>query len=78
MDLDLAQFFDEVGHEKLMAKVGRKVKDWQVRKLISRFLSAGVLLVGVLSVQQKGTLQRGPLSPLLSNIVLDDLDQELE
>lgn len=78
VDMDLAQFFDEVNHEKLMARVGRKVKDWRVKKLIRGYLRAGALLGGVVSVQQKGTPQGGPLSPLLSNIVLDDLDKELE
>jgi RNA-directed DNA polymerase len=78
LDMDLAQFFDEVNHEKLMAKMGRKVKDWRVKKLIRRYLRAGVLSGGVVSVQQKGTPQGGPLSPLLSNIVLDELDKELE
>ncbi len=78
VDMDLARFFDEVNHEKLMARIGRKVKDWRVRALIRRYLRAGVLLGGVVSVQEKGTPQGGPLSPLLSNIVLDDLDWELE
>ena len=78
VDMDLAQFFDEVNHEKLMAKVGLKVKDWRVKKLIRRYLRAGVLSGGVVSVPVKGTPQGGPLSPLLSNIVLDELDRELE
>ncbi len=78
VDMDLAQFFEEVNHDKLMARIGRKVNDWRVRKLIRRYLQAGVLSGGVVSVQQKGTPQGGPLSPLLSNIVLDDLDKELE
>lgn len=78
VDLDLAQFFDEVNHDKLLARVGRKVKDWRVRKLIGHYLRAGVLTGGVVSVPEKGTPQGGPLSPLLSNIVLDDLDKELE
>ena len=78
VDMDLAQFFDEVNHEKLMAKVGRKVKDWRVKRLIRRYLRAGVLSGGVVTVPAKGTPQGGPLSPLLSNIVLDELDWELE
>ena len=78
VDMDLARFFDEVNHEKLMARIGRKVKDRRVRALIRRYLRAGVLLGGVVSVQEKGTPQGGPLSPLLSNIVLDELDRELE
>lgn len=64
VDMDLARFFDEVNHEKLMARIGRKVKDWWVRALIPRYLQAGVLLGGVVSVQEKGTPQGGPLSPL--------------
>lgn len=78
VDMDLAQFFDEVNHDKLMAKIGRKVKDWRVKKLIRRYLRAGVLSGGVVSVPERGTPQGGPLSPLLSNIVLDELDKELE
>ena len=78
VDLDLAQFFDEVNHDILMARIGRKVKDWRIRTLIRRYLRSGVLLGGVVSVPSKGTPQGGPLSPLLSNIVLDDLDKELE
>jgi RNA-directed DNA polymerase len=78
VDMDLARFFDEVNHDILMARIGRKVKDWRVKKLIRRYLQAGVLSGGVVSVQQKGMPQGGPLSPLLSNIVLDDLDKELE
>jgi RNA-directed DNA polymerase len=78
VDMDLAQFFDEVNHDKLMAKIGRKVKDWRVKKLIRRYLRAGVLSGGVVSVPERGTPQGGPLSPLLSNIVLDKLDKELE
>jgi RNA-directed DNA polymerase len=78
VDLDLAHFFDEVNHDILMARIGRKIKDRRVKGLIRRYLGAGVLLGGVVSVQQKGTPQGGPLSPLLSNIMLDDLDKELE
>jgi RNA-directed DNA polymerase len=76
--MDLAQFFDEVNHDILMARIGRKVRDRRVKTLIRRYLRAGVLLGGVVSVPSKGTPQGGPLSPLLSNIVLDDLDKELE
>jgi RNA-directed DNA polymerase len=78
VDMDLAQFFDEVNHDILMARVGCKVKDVRVKVVIRRYLRAGVLMGGVVSVQQKGTPQGGPLSPLLSNIMLDDLDKELE
>jgi RNA-directed DNA polymerase len=78
VDIDLAQFFDEVNHDILMARIGRKVKDWRIKTLIRRYLRSGVLLGGVVSAATKGTPQGGPLSPLLSNIVLDDLDKELE
>lgn len=78
VDMDLAQFFDEVNHDILMARVGRRVKDRRVKVLIRRYLRSGVLLGGVVSTTPKGTPQGGPLSPLLSNIVLDDLDKELE
>jgi RNA-directed DNA polymerase len=78
VDMDLAQFFDEVNHDILMARIGLKVKDRRVKTLIRRYLQAGVFLGGVVSVPTKGTPQGGPLSPLLSNIVLDDLDKELE
>ncbi len=78
VDMDLAQFFDEVNHDMLMARIGRKIKDVRVKVLIRRYLRSGVLLGGVVSVPTKGTPQGGPLSPLLSNIVLDDLDKALE
>jgi len=78
VDMDLAQFFDEVNHDILMARIGRKVKDRRVKVLIRRYLRSGVLMGGVVSTPTKGTPQGGPLSPLLSNIVLDDLDKELE
>ncbi len=78
VDMDLAQFFDEVNHDILLARIGGKVKDQRAEMLIRRYLRSGVLEGGVVSVPTKGTPQGGPLSPLLSNIVLDDLDKELE
>ena len=78
VDLDLEKFFDRVNHDVLMARVERKVKDQRVLKLIRRYLEAGLMEGGVASARTEGTPQGGPLSPLLSNILLDDLDRELE
>jgi RNA-directed DNA polymerase len=78
VDLDLASFFDEVNHDLLMARVRRRVKDVRMLKLIRAFLQSGVMIGGVSQPSEKGTPQGGPLSPLLSNILLDDLDKELE
>jgi len=78
VDLDLEKFFDRVNHDALMARVSRKVKDDRVLKLIRRYLEAGLMEGGVASARSEGTPQGGPLSPLLSNILLDDLDRELE
>jgi RNA-directed DNA polymerase len=78
VDIDLEKFFDRVGHDVLMARVAHKVKDRRVLALIRRYLTAGVLEGGVVSPRTEGTPQGGPLSPLLSNILLDDLDKELE
>lgn len=78
VDMDLASFFDEVNHDILMSRVGRRVKDRKMLYLIRRYLQSGVMSGGVVSRTAKGTPQGGPLSPLLSNILLDDLDKELE
>ena len=78
VDLDLEKFFDRVNHDVLMSRVARKVKDKRVLKLIRRYLEAGLMDSGVTSARTEGTPQGGPLSPLLSNILLTDLDRELE
>ncbi len=78
VDVDLKQFFDEVDHDILMARLGRKVKDKRVKRLINGYLKAGVISEGARYPTEKGTPQGGPLSPFLSNVLLDDLDQELE
>lgn len=78
VDIDLERFFDRVNHDILMSRVARKVRDKRVLRLIGRYLRAGVLAGGVVSPAREGTPQGGPLSPLLSNIMLDDLDKELE
>ena len=78
VDLDLEKFFDRVNHDKLMAKLAERISDKRMLKLIRAFLRAGVMEGGLVSPVDEGTPQGGPLSPLLSNIVLDELDQELE
>src|SRR5690242_10199363 len=78
VDLDLEKFFDRVNHDKLMAKIAERVSDKQLLKLIRGFLRAGVMEGGLVSPVDEGTPQGGPLSPLLSNIVLDEFDRELE
>lgn len=78
VELDLEKFFDRVNHDILMACIERWVKDKRVLRLIRRYLEAGVMSGGVVSPRQEGTPQGGPLSPLLSNILLDELDRELE
>nr|WP_226930352.1 group II intron reverse transcriptase/maturase [Stutzerimonas chloritidismutans] len=78
VELDLEKFFDRVNHDILMACVERHVEDKRVLRLIRRYLEAGVMSGGVVSHRQEGTPQGGPLSPLLSNILLDELDRELE
>jgi group II intron reverse transcriptase/maturase len=78
VDIDISKFFDRVNHDRLMSRLATKVKDKRVLKLIRRFLTSGVMIGGLTEPTREGTPQGGPLSPLLSNIVLDELDKELE
>ena len=78
VDIDVSKFFDRVNHDRLMSRLATKIKDKRVLKLIRSFLTAGVMIGGLESVTREGTPQGGPLSPLLSNVVLDELDKELE
>src|SRR5438876_7563777 len=78
VDLDLEKFFDRVNHDKLMGQIAKRVEDKRMLKLIRAFLEAGVMEDGLVSPVDEGTPQGGPLSPLLSNLVLDELDRELE
>src|SRR5277367_6677005 len=78
IDLDLEKFFDRVNHDKLMGQIAKRVEDKRLLKLIRDFLNAGVMQNGLVSPSVEGTPQGGPLSPLLSNLVLDELDRELE
>jgi len=77
VDIDLEKFFDRVNHDKLMARVARKIADRRVLSLVRRYLESGVLVNGMKVASDEGTPQGGPLSPLLANIMLDDLDREL-
>jgi RNA-directed DNA polymerase len=78
VDFDLEKFFDRVNHDKLMSQIAKRVEDKRLLKLIRAFLNAGVMENGLVSPSVEGTPQGGPLSPLLSNLVLDELDRELE
>ena len=78
VDMDLSKFFDRVQHDVLMARVARRVDDKMLLRLVGRYLRAGVMVEGVLQPTNVGTPQGGPASPLLANILLDDLDKELE
>lgn len=78
VDLDLEAFFDRVNHDLLMARVARRVRDKRVLRLIRRYLEAGLFQHGLTTPRKQGTPQGGPLSPLLANILLDDVDKELE
>jgi len=78
VDLDLEKFFDRVNHDVLMGRVARRVADRRVLRIIRRFLEAGIMKQGVCVFRHEGTPQGGPLSPLLSNLLLDELDKELE
>jgi RNA-directed DNA polymerase len=78
VDMDLEKFFDRVNHDVLMARIARRVKDQRILKLIRRYMESGIMLGGLVEQRTEGTPQGGPLSPLLSNILLDDLDKELE
>jgi len=78
VDMDLSKFFDRVQHDVLMSRVARKVRDKRMLKLIGRYLRAGVMVNGLVQPSHEGTMQGGPLSPLLANVLLDDLDKVLE
>jgi group II intron reverse transcriptase/maturase len=78
VDIDLSKFFDRVNHDRLMHRLSLKVSDKRVLRLVRRYLESGVMIEGVHVHTEEGTPQGGPLSPLLSNIVLDELDKELE
>ena len=78
VDMDLEKFFDKVNHDRLMSTLAKRIDEKPLLKLIRRYLQAGVMINGVVTSMEKGTPQGGPLSPLLSNIVLDELDKELE
>jgi RNA-directed DNA polymerase len=78
VDIDLSKFFDRIHHDRLIARMGQKIADKRILRLIGIMLRSGVMINGVVNPSKEGAMQGGPLSPLLSNIVLDELDQELE
>jgi len=78
VDIDLEKFFDRVNHDIMMSRLARRIKDKRVLRLIRRYLQAGMMSNGLATARREGTPQGGPLSPLLSNILLDELDKELE
>ena len=78
VDIDLSKFFDRIHHDRLIARLGQRVSDKRILRLIGTMLRSGVMINGVVNPSKEGAVQGGPLSPLLSNIVLDELDQELE
>jgi len=78
VDMDITKFFDRVNHDILMNRIGQTIRDKRVLRLIGKYLRAGVMIEGVVQASEEGTPQGGPLSPLLANIYLDALDQELE
>ena len=78
VDIDLEKFFDKVNHNRLMGTLAKRIEDKRLLKLIRKYLKSGIMTRGVLMNSEEGTPQGGPLSPLLSNIVLDELDKELE
>lgn len=78
IDMDLEKFFDKVNHDMLMGLLAKRVKDKTILKLIRKYLESGIMINGVETISEEGVPQGGPLSPLLSNIMLDELDKELE
>ncbi|WP_019412407.1 group II intron reverse transcriptase/maturase [Paenisporosarcina sp. TG20] len=78
VDIDLEQFFDKVNHDRLMGTLAKRIKDKRLLKLIRSYLKSGIMINGLVKASEEGAPQGGPLSPLLSNIVLDELDKELE
>ena len=78
VDIDLSKFFDRIHHDRLIARMGEKVSDKRILRLVGNMLRSGVMINGIVNPSKEGAMQGGSLSPLLSNIVLDELDQELE